>query len=1085
MKKYLSALLILLCSIASSTAQPGYSREQVQRIEDKPPYPGYWQQSVHYTISARIDEETHVVDGNEMLLYENHSPDTLQYVYFHLFQNAFVKGSHLRALEKANKVKARLGKYEQQGMGIVITDLQADGKPLHYELDNTVMKVYLSRPLLPGKMVRFTMGLKTYFDNGGSTRRRMKMYDAWGFKHYNGVQWFPKIAVYDRKFGWDTYQHLNKEFYGDFGRYEVSLDFPSNYVVEATGELQNRAEVLPDTLRAKLDVKNFASKKWNEKPSIITPYVKGQRRVWRYIADNVHDFAFTADPSYRIDTTVWNGVECVGLVQEPHASGWQNSADLVAKIIETFSNDIGRYRYPKMVAADAADGMEYPMLTLDAGSNPGYRGLLIHEIGHNWFYGMVGSNETYRAAMDEGFTQYLTAHGLRRIDGDTMVEKKPKNFVRRWAYEPTLAIDKRVMDVYTLDALNQTDAALNTHSNDFQDALHHEGGYRSVYYKTAAMLYDLEYVLGDSLFKHAMQHYFKQWCFAHPYFEDFRNSIIQYANVDLNWFFDQWLETTKAIDYSICGIKRISGQDSFAIKFKRNGQMEMPVDFTVTAKDGSKHNFYIPNNWYEKDTRATTLPKWYGWSKLHKTYTAHVQIPSGIRKVQLDTTYRLADRDWRDNYITRGLPIRIQGVKIRPDYGVAAQYDRKHYRMYLRPDIWWNAVDGVKLGLHAEGDYLFSRGKVDATVWFNTHVGQQFDYKSFEGEGWYDRYLPISYTFNYLTPLSKNYSKLQLQMNSRLLDGLWFHRGGFNWLPKSADRIELYAQTMWRPVPRDFDYLLYPNEWSSTKAHANSSINFAWTHNYKCLRGIGAYTLGVRAPLLTGNGAGSFNYSYLQGEAINYNNLGKLEVRTRLFGRYGMGTNIPYESALYAAGANPEELMENKYTRSVGFVPNDWRTYSQTDMNHFQQGGGLNLRGYAGYLIAEEHDGQILIGYKSRSGIAANVEVDFDKFIKFAPRFTRNWLHLDAYLFGDAGIMQLSKTGNLATYWNIQPTTEWSSLRIDAGVGFALTVKKFGVFDKAQPLTLRFDMPFVVNRPPFANPDYAAFRYVFGINRSF
>ncbi|RYE22142.1 MAG: M1 family peptidase [Sphingobacteriales bacterium] len=1086
MKKYLSALLILLCSVASLTAQPGYNRQQVLRIEDKPPCPGYWQQRVHYSISAKIDEDAHVIDGNEMLLYENNSPDTLRYVYFHLYQNAHAKGSYLHNLEKVKHVKTKLGKYEAQGLGIVVSSLQADGKPLQYELDNTIMKVYLQKPLLPGKTVRFTMGFKSYFDDGGTTRRRMKMYDAWGFKHYNGAQWFPKICVYDRKFGWDTYQFMNKEFYGDFGRYEVTLDFPNNYVVEATGELQNRSEVLPDTLRAKLDVKNFATKKANEKPSIVTPYIKGQRKVWQYIADDVHDFAFTADPSYRIDTKIWNGVECVGLVQEPHAATWQHSAELVAKIIETFSNEIGRYRYPKMVAADAAEGTEYPMLTMDAGGEPGYRGLLVHEIAHNWFYGMVGNNETYRAALDEGFTQFYTSHGLRLIDGDTLKgSKAPKNFFRKHAFTPALAINGRVMDAYIQDALNQTDAPLNTHSYDFNDALGHEGGYRSVYFKTAAMLYGLQYTLGDSLYKGAMQHYFKQWCFAHPYFEDFRNSIIQYTHVDLNWFFDQWMETTKSIDYSIGSVKRISGNDSFAIKFKRIGLMQMPLDFTVTAKDGSKHNYYIPNTWFEKNTPATTLPKWYGWSKINAEYGAHIQVPSGVKRVQIDTTYRLADRDWRNNYKTKGFPIRTKAVMIRPDYGVNTVADWKHYRMYVRPDVWWNAVDGVKVGLHVDGNYFNSAGKVDAAIWFNTHLGQQLDYQSFASEGWYERYAPVNYSFNYLTPLSKNYTKLQLQLNSRLLDGLWYHRGGFNWLPTSSDKVELYAQSMWRAVSHDLDYLIYTNEWSSRRAHTNSSLNLAWKHSYNYMRGTGTYNLSLRAPMLTGNGGTGFNYSYLQGEAINYNNLGKLEVRTRVFGRYGTGTNIPYESALFAAGANPEEMMEDKYTRSVGFIPNDWRGYSQTDMNHFQQGGGLNLRGYAGYLIADEREGQVLTGYKARSGAAVNVEVDFDKYIKLAPKFTRNWLHIDAYVFGDAGMMQLSKVSNLASYWDIQPTNYWSDLRLDAGVGFAATIKKWWVFDKAKPLTLRFDMPFVVNRPPNANPDYAGFRYVIGVNRTF
>lgn len=1049
--------------------------------QNRKPHAAYWQQDVHYKIDAGIDEGSHIISASEELEYWNNSPDTLHFVYFHLFQNAFVKGSYLHSMEEAVGVQPRLGGYEAAGLGTVVKDLTVDGKTVRTELDNTIMKVYLPKPLLPKGKMTFKMRFQTYYDRGG-TRRRMQMYDAWGFKHYNGVQWFPKICVYDSKFGWDTYQHLNKEFYGEFGSYDVSLNFPSNYIVEATGALQNREEVLPDTLREKLDIKNFANKKWNEPPSTIIPYVKGERKVWKFYADNVHDFAFTADPSYRIGTKYWNGVECIALAQEPHAAGWQNGADYVAKIIKTLSEEIGMYAYPKMIAADANDGMEYPMLTLDGGSDPGYRGLLVHEIAHNWFYGMVGSNETYRSGMDEGFAQYYTAEGLRLIDGDTLVQALPKSKYRRKFYGPTMTFDYRVMNAYHIDALTQNDGLLNVHANGYGNGLHHENGYRSVYYKSAAMLSNLQYTLGDSLYRAAMQHYFYQWKFAHPYFEDFRNSIIQFTHVDLNWFFDQWWETNKTIDYSVCGIRKIPGVDSFAIKLRRNGKMEMPIDLTVQNKQGQQFNFYIPNTWFEKNTSATTLPRWFGLDKLNETYEARVQVPGGISKVQIDTSYRLADVDLRDNVKSRG--ITWERVHARLDGGLANPWDRKQYRLYIRPDIWWNPVDGIKAGVHVEGDYMFTLGKLDATVWYNTHVLQSYDYLSFESQGWYEKYLPIHYSFNYSTPLSKKYVKLQMFLNSRILDGLSYHRGGFNWNADANNTLSLYGQTMWRPLTYDLDYLIYTNEWSSTMGRPNSSINASWSHNYKYKRGAGNYVFSLRAPFLTGNSATSFDYGYLQVEAVNYNRFGKLEVRTRLFGRYGMGTNIPYESALFLAGANPEELMEDKYTRSVGFVPNDWRGISRYETNHFQQGGGLNLRGYAGYFVADERDGQLLIGYKGRSGVAGNVEIDFDNYIPLRPRLTRNWLHVDAYAFADAGVIELSKFQQ-PDYYNAQPTTMWSDLRIDAGVGFAFTIKKWGVFDKANPLTLRFDMPLFINRPPYTNPQYANFRYVVGVNRTF
>lgn len=1079
-------LLFLLCPLIWSLnafAQNDYRSDSNPLYwKNRKPDAAYWQQDVHYTIKAKIDEEKHTINATERLDYWNNSPDTLHYVYFHLWQNAFIKGSYLRELERTNKVKARMGNYEAQGLGCVVEEITVNGQNVEMELDNTILKIYLPKPLLPGGKTSFDMRFTTYWDMG-STRRRMKMYDAWGFMHYNGVQWFPKICVYDRKFGWDTHQHLNKEFYADFGSYDVSLDFPSNYVVEATGELQNRKEVLPDELRAKLDLKNFKDKKWNEAPSIITPYKKGERKVWHFKANNVHDFAFTGDPSYRIATEYWNGIECVGLAQEPHASGWQNSAQYVKKIIKMFSEDFGMYEYPKMIAADAADGMEYPMLTLDGGSNPGYKGLLIHEIGHNWFYGMVGNNETYRASLDEGFTQFLTAWGLVKLEGDT-ISRRPKKLFGKLAYYPTTYRDLRAYNSYIRDALNGNEVPLNTHSNDFGNALHHENGYGLVYYKTASMLYNLQYVLGDTLFSNAMKNYFHQWRFAHPYFEDFRASIIHYTKVDLNWFFDQWLETTKRLDYGVTRIKKIKGNDSFAVSFMRHGEMQMPIDFTITARDGSRHNYHIPNTWFEKDTDARILPKWYGWGGWNKTYEAHVQIPSGIKHVEIDTTLRLADIYAMDNYKTRHFHLSPKAVVVKPDMGVNPPTDRHHNQAFIRPDLWWNPVDGVKAGIHINRNYMQTMHKTHLTVWWNTHVGQYTQYQSFANEGWYDRYVALNYNFSYESPVTRFTPKLQLQVNSKLLDGLWYHKGGFNWDVNSRTALQFHIQTMWRQMALDRDYLLYPNEWSSVRTRPNSSLNISWQHYMKYFGGSGNIKFTTRAPFLTGNSTNDFNYGYAQLEITNQRNIDKLELRTRLFGRYGVGSVVPYESALWLSGGNPEDMMDNKYTRSIGFVPDAWRGFSQAETNHFHTGGGLNLRGYAGYLIAEQRNGEILIGYKGRSGVAANAELDVDKYIPLKPKFTRNWLHVDLYAFADAGMIELSRAANLTNYWDAVPTTMWSDIRIDAGIGAAFTIKKWWKFSKAKPLTLRVDIPAFLNRPPNANPDYFGLRYVIGVNRA-
>ncbi|KAA5534567.1 M1 family metallopeptidase [Taibaiella lutea] len=1059
-----------------ATAQQYSSPENKLYWKNRKPYSGYWQQDVAYNIDARIDETTNQINASEALTYTNNSPDTLEFVYFHLYQNAFVKGSYTHQLEKANKVKSRLGKYEAAGLGINIEDLTVENVPLKTELDNTILKVYLSKPLLPNQSVTFKMKFNTYFDMGG-TRRRMQMYNAWGFMHYNGCQWFPKICVYDAKFGWETDQHLGKEFYGDFGTFNVSLDFASNYVVEATGAIQNREEVLPKELREQLDLKNFANKPWEEKPSTIIPYKKGERKKWIFYAENVHDFAFTADPSYRLGTTYWKGIECVAIAQEPHASGWQNGAELVAKTVQTFSENYGMYEYPKMVAADARDGMEYPMITMDGGRNPDYGKLLVHEIGHNWFYGMIGSNETYRASLDEGFTQFLTSEGLRNILGDTMVYEKPKSKWKQHFDEPKLTMDVNVLSRYIQEVANGNDHQLNTHSDDFNSALGHGGGYAMVYFKTATMLYNLQYTLGDSLFAKAMQHYVSQWKFAHPYFDDFRNSIIQFTHADLNWFFDEWLETTKDLNYGIQSIHTIKGTDSSAIVFKRKGAMHMPIDFTVTTRKGNKYSYYIPNTWFDKETDAVRLPRWIGWGKLDETYTAHIQAPEGIALVEIDTTHRFADRYMLDNYRTTGLFPRITSLKTKWDPGYYTGVDWKHYQLYIRPDIWYNAIDGIKLGVHWEGSYLNNYLKLDGTVWANTQLGEWNRFKTNLAKSGIQPW--VNYTINFSTPLSLSNPDFGVYFNSRFLDGLWYHKIGTTWAINNKNNLDFSLHTFYRNEGYT-DYLLYPKEWNSTLAHPNTALELDYTHSYNYFNGYGSLLFTAHAPFLSD----SFNYNYIQLEWKNTHILGRMIIRTRLIGRYGLGNSMPSESALFLAGASPEEMMENKYVRSMGFIPNDWvGSYDPYSTGHFQYGGGLGLRGYNGYYVTDRRNNENYIAYKGQSGAAVNAEFDFTNYFRWRPAISCNWLKANVYAFADAGIIQLSRINPIDQ--NIKATGNISDFRMDAGIGAAFTIYKWGVFDKAKPLTLRFDMPLLLNRPTFDRPQYLGARWLIGVSRAF
>lgn len=1057
----LAALLLFVLS-ASAQYNP-LSPPNTFRAVDNPlywknraPSTDYWQQDVHYRIAASVDEKTDIISGKMELSYWNNSPDTLYEVFFHLYQNAFQPNSYADRNDQAHGQKHRFGKYEQDGKGTEIVSFLVDGNEASTQLDNTILRVQLSKPILPNSKAEFKINFNTYFDQG-TMGRRMKKFESGDFTHYDGVHWYPRISVYDRKFGWTTDQHLGSEFYGDFGTYDVALTFASNYVLDATGFLLNRDKMLPTELRQKLDIKNFAEKSWDEKASVIIPYDSTERKTWIFHAENVHDFAFTADPNYRIGEAEWNGVKCYALAQESHASRWQNAAEYAARTIQVFSEGIGMYKYHKMIVADAEDGMEYPMLTLDGGSDPDYRGLLVHEIGHNWFFGQVGNNETYRAALDEGFTQYLTAYGMRKIDGDTVVEDGPSGWYRKRFEQKRLVMDDEIYFGFMRSAMQYSDPRLNTHSDQFEND--YRDGYGHVYYKTATMLYNLEYVLGDTLFANAMKHYFDQWQFCHPYFEDFRNSIIRYTKVDLNWFFDQWLEGQQHIDYAISRVKKSDKEGNYLIRFKRKGDMQMPLDFAVTDENDSIHRFHISNTWFTKETDATVLPKWTGFGELNKTHEVAISIPEGIKRIEIDPSKRLADVNMLNNTTATAIEFEFDHqLNNRPDW--------KKYEVYARPDIWYNGYDGLKFGVHLNGGHFNLNHRFNVYLWANSGFGQ-WDVPS---NVRMNEFMPISFMADYKTSLSRYWKNSEVDVSGRILDGLYNAELGLTkQTRKKNTTFHLYFRSLYRAEDRDIAYLLNRDTWNATKW--NNSFNLDIRHTYYYGSGYGELKIGLRSSSL----GSDYDYHQLKLEAKNQTRLWRLKLNTRLFAQLGTGTNWAPESQLYVGGANPEEMMYNKYMRSAGIFPSSWATI-QESTNHLHYGGGLNLRGYVGYLAPETVEDGIVLANVGNSGAAINVELEFDEIFGLRPKWTRNWLDIDLYMFGDIGFINTNKPGESLAF---------SAPRADAGLGASLTIKKWGMLDKAKPLTIRFDMPLFLNRTPALDPNPWAFRWMLGINRAF
>lgn len=1053
MRPAISILLFLFCF--SATAQDfGWGKGNTYRSaansnywKNKKPYEGYWQQDVYYRISAILDDVAETIEGTEVLVYYNNSPNTITEAFFHLYQNAVQPGSLVDDLYNANKTPHTFGRYEKQNLGTVINHCAVNGEPVDVMVNYTVMQVPLKTPLKPGDSVEFRFKFKTHFDRG-TIRRRMKVYDHHGFKHFNGVHWYPRICVYDRKFAWETAQHMEHEFYGDFGAYDVELNLPSEYVNEATGELLNAAETYPGDLRKRLDISNFKERLKDDQPQLLTPR-DGSRKIWRYHANNVHDFAWTADPTYRIGEVEWKGIKCIALAQEQNAWQWQPTANLVANVVAIYSNDFGMYEYPKMVAADAADGMEYPMLTLDGGVYPSHRGLIAHEVGHNWFFGMLGSNETYRASLDEGFTQFLTAWSMKKL---TNQNQRPSDVEYNTNYFG-----------YLRDAIDGTDPSLNTHSDDFNNAIAHGGGYGHVYYKTATMLYNLEYVLGDSVFKQAMQQYVKQWKFCHPYTEDFRNSIIMSVGTDLNWFFDQWLETSKYIDYGIKKVKQHS-DGHVKIAIARKGDMIMPVDLRLNFNTGGYLDLTIPVSYYNKPGSSHPVQPWTGWGKLRRNYYLDLSFPAStkISNVQIDPSGRLADINQMDNSWRK---------KYRLRFDIENELSRDNrggYQLFWRPDAWYSYVDGPRAGLKLSGHYAARRHIFNLYVW-----GQSGD-----GRVYADQSYPLAYWFDYRHHVRKSG---EIVMGSRLLANVWMHQAG--WEQQLGNgRISAglkYMDRVSSPEPylplrtvaeAQNGFLPSQNLWSDGN---NISLNLGYLRKYNAMKNSGNWDLQLR----TATPWSDASYGYVRMSWVNQLRLGKAALRTRVFGQAGTGLQQAAESMLYASGANPEDIQNNKYARDLIMYPMGPDALNKS----LNLGGGLNLRGFGGYGIPKTVNDTVRAFYRGNSGAAINAELDLSKLFGFVPKF--RMFSLETYLFGDAGIMAYPISGQMVH----------SGIISDAGAGVVLNIQNWGLLVPRKqrpaltaltPLRIRFDVPVFVSAVP-AGEEHFQFRWLLGINRAF
>ncbi|WP_439559097.1 M1 family metallopeptidase [Dyadobacter sp.] len=585
-----------------------------------------WQQRAKYQMEVDFDDTKHQYKGTQKLVYSNNSPDTLHKVFYHLYLNAFQPGSQMDVRSRTisdpdARVKDRISKLSPSEIGYEkVLSLKHNGKAVKYEVVGTILEVTLNEKILPKSQHTFDME----FEAQVPLQIRRTGRDNREGIDYSMAQWYPKMSEYDYE-GWHSNPYIAREFYGIWGDFDVKIKMDAAYTIAATGYLQN-----PDRIGH-----GYSQTQVTHKP--------GEKLTWHFIAPEVHDFMWAADRNYKHDVVKVDDKLDLHFFYQPEtdsiAKAWKDLQPLAVRCFQIMNEKFGRYPYKQYSVIQGGDGgMEYPMGTLILGRQklPGLVGVTVHESIHSWFQMILGTNESKYAWMDEGFTTY--AENL------VMAELSPsRNDPHRGSTASYRSLAKSGLE-----------EPLTTHSDHYNTNRAYSIG---AYSKGSVFLNQLGYIIGKDKLASGMKRYFNEWKFKHPNPTDLKRIMEKESGLELDWYVEDFVGTTKTIDYSIKEVVPNAGRTDIVIE--RIGQMPMPLDIVVSYKDGTQENFYIPLEIMrgEKDeklyAKTTLLPDW-GWTYPEYSFSIN-RNPTDISLIVIDPSMRMADIN-PDNNIYPLLP---------------------------------------------------------------------------------------------------------------------------------------------------------------------------------------------------------------------------------------------------------------------------------------------------------------------------------------------------------------------------------------------------------------------------------------------
>lgn len=594
---------------------------------------GYWQQRVNYKMDINVDEKNYRYDGKMSLAYSNNSNQNLSKVYFHLYFNAFQPGSMMdyrlsNIIDPDRRMIKNIGtsdKPEPQSKIATLTPeqigyqniqtLTVNGITANFKVDGTILEVTPSKPILAGETATFNMKWEAQVPEQIRRSGRNSAENV----AFSMAQWYPKMAHFD-EFGWHLDEYVAREFVAPFGNFDVTIHIDPTYVIGASGKLQNPNEVKGYQNNATIKSKNG-------------------KASWNFKAENIHDFAWAADPKLVIDSAKSNGGVTVYTAYIPTNSevkeNWNTALKLATEFFDFCEVRYGAYPWPTYSIVQGGDGgMEYGTATLVTGGRniKSLVDVIFHEAAHSWYQHLFGINETVDEWFDEGFTSYIQDIAFQHLfERKGSLDTNPVIGAYRAYYKLALSGEEEPMSL--LADYYKTNYAYSNQA----------------YNKGAVMAEQLGYIIGKENLDKTFLKFYEIWKFKHPTPNDFKRVAEDISGINLKWYFNLFINTTRTIDYSI---NKITDKE---IELENKSDIAMPIDLLVEYQDGSKELFYIPlremRGEKPKETYAlyddvkwTVIKDWF-WTK--PTYT--IPINKKVKRAEIDPTKRLADIDHTNN----------------------------------------------------------------------------------------------------------------------------------------------------------------------------------------------------------------------------------------------------------------------------------------------------------------------------------------------------------------------------------------------------------------------------------------------------